>query len=57
MADDTDLDDTGELCPECGEPIDNCECDDDDLDEDGLLPGEDGYDYEDEDEETGEDED
>jgi hypothetical protein len=43
---------TEELCPECGESIDDCECDDDELDEDGSLPGEDDYD-----DEEGEDDD
>lgn len=32
-----DLDDTVELCPECGEPDDECECDDSDEEEE-LCP-------------------
>jgi len=56
MSDDLDLDDTEELCPECGESIEDCECDDDELDEDGLLPGEDGYDGDDSDDEDEDDE-
>lgn len=49
MADEEEeLDDTDELCPECGESIEDCECEDDE--EDDLLIGdEEGIDEEDED--------
>jgi hypothetical protein len=43
---DEDLDDTDELCPECGESIEDCECEEED--DDDLLIDVDDEDDEDE---------
>jgi hypothetical protein len=49
VPEDPELDDTDELCPECGESIDECECDDDD--DDFLDAEEDGEEEDDDDDE------
>jgi hypothetical protein len=52
VPDDTELDDTDELCPQCGESVEDCECpdfeyvEDDEDDDDGEL-----IDFEDDEEE------
>lgn len=33
-----ELDDTEELCPECGESIDDCECDEEEADDKTTCP-------------------